>query len=311
MNVRDTLATLGLRVFERGWLSSNSVLCAVEGHPTTLVDTGYSSHADLTVALVRNALAGRDLNVIVNTHLHSDHCGGNASLMAAYRDVEIRVPANLLPVVQRWDMDALTFVRTLQRCERFAASNGLSPGDTLNLGGHAWQVHAAPGHDPDALMLFQPDQRVLMSGDALWERRLAVVFPELEALEGFESNARLLDHIEALAPALVIPGHGRPFSEVAQALAASRKRLEHYRQHPADHETHARRALLMFHMLEHQSRPESAVVDWFCRAPVLSQSEPMTQALADDCIQSLLTAGVLARAGAQLLVNDGPRAAGR
>ena len=45
----------GVRVFERGWLSSNNVL--IDGpEGATLVDSGYASHAAQTVALVEQAL---------------------------------------------------------------------------------------------------------------------------------------------------------------------------------------------------------------------------------------------------------------
>ena len=49
-----------------------------------LVDTGYATHAPQTLALVQQALGARPLDLIVNTHLHSDHCGGNALLQAAW-----------------------------------------------------------------------------------------------------------------------------------------------------------------------------------------------------------------------------------
>ena len=45
-----------------------------------MVDTGYCIHAEQTLALVEAALQGAPLQRIVNTHLHSDHCGGNALL---------------------------------------------------------------------------------------------------------------------------------------------------------------------------------------------------------------------------------------
>jgi glyoxylase-like metal-dependent hydrolase (beta-lactamase superfamily II) len=66
----------GITVFERGWLSANNVLLqGAEG--TTLVDSGYVKHQAQTLALVLHALQGRPLDLLVNTHLHSDHCGGN------------------------------------------------------------------------------------------------------------------------------------------------------------------------------------------------------------------------------------------
>ena len=74
---------VSMRVFERGWLSANNILF-IGRRETTLVDSGYVTHAPQTLALVRHALGNRGLNRIVNTHLHSDHCGGNAALQAAF-----------------------------------------------------------------------------------------------------------------------------------------------------------------------------------------------------------------------------------
>ena len=47
-----------VRVLERGWLSSNNVLLFDDDGQATIVDTGYVTHRDQTVALVRHALAG-------------------------------------------------------------------------------------------------------------------------------------------------------------------------------------------------------------------------------------------------------------
>ena len=65
-------------VLERGWLSSNSILLFDDEDSATLVDTGYVARNEQTVQLVRHALNGRKLTRVINTHLHSDHCGGNA-----------------------------------------------------------------------------------------------------------------------------------------------------------------------------------------------------------------------------------------
>ena len=74
----------GLSVFERGWLSSNNVLIHGAGGGATLVDTSHCLHAEQSVALVRHALLRAEpqerLVRVLNTHLHSDHCGGNAAL---------------------------------------------------------------------------------------------------------------------------------------------------------------------------------------------------------------------------------------
>ena len=64
-----------IQVLERGWLSSNNIVL-LGRHDTAIIDTGYVSHAQQTLELVRHVLHGRHLDQILNTHLHSDHIGG-------------------------------------------------------------------------------------------------------------------------------------------------------------------------------------------------------------------------------------------
>ena len=259
---------LGLTVLERGWLSANqAVFHAADGVPATVVDTGFSAHAAQTIALVEHALAGAPLGRIVNTHLHSDHCGGNAALQQR-GDVQTWVPLASLETVQCWDDGALSYQFTDQPCPRFAAERALVPGQCITLGHAAWQIHAAPGHDMDAVLLFEPQTRTLIAGDALWEQRLAIIFPELAGADGFGPTRATLSLIERLRPRAVLPGHGKPFEDVEQALAASRERVTVFERHPERHAQHAARALLMFHLLEVRQAAAAELVAWMQRVPV-------------------------------------------
>jgi glyoxylase-like metal-dependent hydrolase (beta-lactamase superfamily II) len=75
-------------VLQRGWLSSNNIVFPTGGR-TAVVDTGYCAHSSQTLALIAATLRGRKLDCILNTHLHSDHCGGNAALMVSVRPTHI------------------------------------------------------------------------------------------------------------------------------------------------------------------------------------------------------------------------------
>ncbi len=251
-----------MTVLERGWLSANNILFHAKGAPTALVDSGYCTHAEQTVALVEQALGGRPLDLLVNTHLHSDHCGGNAALQARWPALSTAIPPGEAEAVRGWDEAALTYRPTGQDCPRFTFDRLLNPGTALELGGRAWQVHAAPGHDTHAVVLFEPGDRVLISGDALWADGFGVVFPEIEGHDAFGAVAATLDLIENLAPRVVIPGHGPVFGDVPKSLATARRRLGGFLLDPARHAGHAARVLVKFKLLEWQQQTLAALLAW-------------------------------------------------
>lgn len=304
VDIAATFAELGIEVRERGWLSSNNVLfdAGTPAEAATLVDTGYSLHAAQTVAWLRRRLDDRALRRIVNTHLHSDHCGGNAALQREY-GCEVWVPQPSLAAVRNWDDGRLTYRATDQACERFEATGGLRPGSEVWLGARPWQAWATAGHDPEALVYFEPRSRVLIAGDALWQERLAIVFEALAGGDGFVGAHQTLDLIASLAPRVVIPGHGAPFTDVTQALLASRQRLAAFEREPEEHFAYALRALAMFHLLEHRRRPYAQMRAWMFATPVLvrgrqalGMSPARALALIDACLDRLL-------AGAQLTLD--------
>lgn len=297
----ERLRELGITVFERGWLSSNNVLLT-GGTEAALVDTGYATHADLTVHLVREALGCRPLARIVNTHLHSDHCGGNAALQTAWPDCRVAIPPGLAEAVHAWDAVALSHAPTGQQCPRFVAHELLSPGSSLDLGGLHWEVLAAEGHDPHAVILFQPRHRILIAGDALWANGFGVVFPELEGESGFDEVGATLNLIEQLDPEIVIPGHGPAFADHAVPVALQRaySRLAQFVSDPARHRRHALKVLVKFKLLEWQRTREDALTAWFLgssyfrRIAAMDSAAPM-EPLLSDLLSELQRSGALKR----------------
>ena len=285
----------GLRVFERGWLSSNCVLFS-GGAKTALVDSGYYTHAVQTLAMVEAILGVRSLDCLINTHLHSDHCGGNATMQARFPELTTFIPPGQAKDVRNWDPVALSYKATGQHCPPFKFSTTLKSGERIYLGHEEWEIYSAPGHDPDAVILFEPQKRVLISGDALWERGFGVIFPELDGKDGFAEVAATLDQIEKLGPRIVIPGHGRVFAYTPQIMEYARQRLIGFREDPVRHAHHAAKVLLKFKLLEQQSQKLDQFVDWSLNTPCLTAihrrffhfQSPLSWALAlcDDLVKS-------------------------
>jgi glyoxylase-like metal-dependent hydrolase (beta-lactamase superfamily II) len=295
-----------VQVFERGWLSSNNILLTSRVD-ATLVDTGYVTHAAQTLALVRHALQGRPLTRIVNTHLHADHCGGNALLRGAY-GCRIAIPAAECAKVDAWDEDALSFRATAQQCPRFPYDDALAPGQRLRMGDLDWQALAAPGHDPHALLLWCADEGIVISGDALWQNGFGVVFPELAGEPGFHDVRATLDLIATLDARVVIPGHGAPFSDVAAALDRAYSRLEYLAADPVRNAENAARVLLKFLLLERRHLPLVEVEALCASVPLLVLARERflhgtPDELATRLVRALVKAGAARVEGATLVDN--------
>lgn len=303
-------ALAGLTVLERGWMSSNNVLIhATPGESgAVLVDTGHVMHAQQTVALVRHALQGRPLARIVNTHLHSDHCGGNAALQRAF-GAPITVPPGNADAVAAWDTTRLSHASSGQRSERFVYAATLAPGEYFVAGGRRWDAIAAPGHDPFSLILFDAAHGVLLSADALWEQGFGIVFPEIAGEPGFGDVAATLDAIERLPVRVVIPGHGAPFGDVGAALARARARLAGFMQDPARHAKHAVKVLIKYHVMEERRVARDALLRWLAATPdMVSLWQRFSAADGDSLarwgeriVDELIAHGALARDGADLV----------
>ena len=296
----------GLQVFERGWLSANNILFT-SSDKTLLVDSGYCTHAEQTLGLLESALGSRPLDTLVNTHLHSDHCGGNAALQVRYPNLQTFIPPGHARQVAEWDPVALTYSPTGQLCPQFRFTQAIKPGCVMQFGSQLWQVHSAPGHDPHSLVFFEPESRVLISADALWENGFGVVFPELEGADAFSDVAATLDLIERLNPQTVIPGHGRVFAYAPDVLDRARRRLDSFVSNPLRHARHAAKVLLKFKLLETQRQNFDEFAQWAIETPYFTQVKAKffagvpIRTWIEQLSAELVSAGVAKRDGAYIV----------
>lgn len=295
----------GIHVLERGWLSANNIVFS-EGF-TAVVDTGYWIHQAQTIALVRAILGPQELRLVLNTHLHSDHCGGNAALAHQYPESQLLIPPGQSRHVRKWDPHALTYTPTGQHCPPFKFDGLLNSGDEVQLGMLKWRIHAAPGHDPHSVILFEPIHQILISADALWENGFGVVFPELEGTQAFSEVAATLDLVEQLAPRVIVPGHGRVFTDVQSALSRARRRLDGFIQNPRKHAHHAAKVLLKFKLLEDQRMAFEDLRLWACSTSYFQTvhachfSEIPHTAWIEQLVDDLVRVKAASRAGGQVI----------
>lgn len=259
----------GIEVFERGWFSSNNILHFGK-EDVSLVDSGYCAHQNLTVDLVQRSLLQHELpglNKLLNTHLHSDHCGGNAALINKFQ-CALYIPSGEEYAVKNWDTDLLSYANLGQDCPRFEYRGLLAPGQDILLGSYPWEVLASPGHDQHSIMLYQSDYQILISADALWENGFGVIFPDSRGRTSFEEVSKTLDLIESRPIKMVIPGHGRPFDDVASSLLSARSRLDYFAANPERNARHTSRVLLKYKLLEWRVQDLNKVMEWIANTPI-------------------------------------------
>jgi glyoxylase-like metal-dependent hydrolase (beta-lactamase superfamily II) len=239
-----------VHVFVRDWLSSNNILLkSRDGH--VLVDSGYVGHAQLTLALLAtpHGLSEAPLAKLVNTHCHSDHMGGNASIKARY-SCPIAVPEGETALIDAWSEQTLLLEYADQRADRFRYDEILRPDTSYVWGDLEWRALAAPGHDMGALVFFNPEHGILVSGDALWEDGYGFVMPPEIDPRALPATRATIEMLGRLDIRVVIPGHGEPFSGVSVALERALRRTEAFEADSLRMARHALKVVLSFTLLD-------------------------------------------------------------
>jgi glyoxylase-like metal-dependent hydrolase (beta-lactamase superfamily II) len=298
-----------LRVFVRDWLSGNQVVMrSADGH--VVVDSGFGKHVPLTLALVasRQGLDGGMLALLVNTHCHSDHMGGNAALKRAY-GCPIALPQNDFAAIEAWDTRALLLDYAGQHAERFTADRALQPDTIERWGDLDWRMLAAPGHDMGALVFYNEAHRILISGDALWHDGFGVVMPPQIDPQALPATRATLDMLASLDVAIVIPGHGEPFTDYRAALDRAYSRLTAFEADTQRVARHVVKVMLTFTLLDRERMPLAGLPDHVTRVPLFAEFNARylrrtPEALAQWLVDELTRVGA-ARVDDGMLVSPG------
>jgi len=232
------------------WESANHVNAyLIAGAEPVLVDCGSAGDPTLQEALERAlALAGvalADIRLLVATHVHSDHVGlaahvtadSGAPLWAHADDAHcydpLRAPADTAAqreaAARRAGVpEARLAAYADLREEREGILAALEPdhalrdGDVVHSPLGPWQVIEVPGHAPSHVALLQPDQGLAIVGDLLCNV-FAPSFDVGYSPDPVAETLASLDRLEAAGPFdLVLPGHGRPITDLPAVLELTR-----------------------------------------------------------------------------------------
>ncbi|MCW3018456.1 MAG: fold metallo-hydrolase [Solirubrobacterales bacterium] len=218
------------------------------GDGFVLFDTGM--HEPESIFQLERALAMCNLRIeqarlVVCTHAHTDHCGQAATILERagcelwmhpnherldrmIEDPEA-VSARRLEVARQSGVPEEPLRR--YAAERSTRGSGIAGpiepdrdlvtgvGIGTDLG--EWIVYETPGHAPSHVCFFQPERRLLVSGDHLLGR-ISLYFDYGYSPDPVGEFLSSLDVAERLGARLCLAGHGRTFTDVHAHIQGNR-----------------------------------------------------------------------------------------
>jgi glyoxylase-like metal-dependent hydrolase (beta-lactamase superfamily II) len=213
-----------------------------------LIDTGMhepGSLGQLERAMAMCGLRLEDVRLLLCTHAHLDHCG-QAGTIVERTGCELWMHPNRTHLRRMMKDPEAVVTRQLEIARqsgvpeeplrRYASERGarvsavfpvpepdrpLTDGVSVDSDLGAWTVYETPGHAPSHVCLYQPEHRVLVSGDHLLGR-VSLYFDYGYSPDPAGEYLSSLGLVERLGARLCLPGHGRTFADVRAHVEASR-----------------------------------------------------------------------------------------
>ncbi|MFC5204386.1 MBL fold metallo-hydrolase [Streptomyces kaempferi] len=293
MSPQPSNATLPswLTWWQRPFPDANTLL--LPGRQPALVDTGFVGHADETAAWAR-AHAG-PIDLVVNTHWHSDHVGGNALLQAQGATIAAGTPE--ADAITRRDPGCCGAEYLDQPVAPYTVNVPLDDGQVLQLGDTDWQAVRTPGHTPGHLALWQPEERILVVGDALSDYDVGWVNLALDGPDAATTALTSLKRMADLDPRLILPSHGPIPTDPAAAFSAALRRAQRLIDDPAGTIWYGARRIFAFALMIRDGIPADEVEPylharvWLTDAAHLLAVTP--EVLATELVTTMLRSGAI------------------
>jgi glyoxylase-like metal-dependent hydrolase (beta-lactamase superfamily II) len=214
-----------------------------------LFDTGMhepDSLEQLERALAMCGLSLGDVRLIVCTHAHSDHCG-QAPVICEAAGCELWMHPSHELLTRMVDDPQAVFARRLEVArqsgvpeeplrryaqERRPSSSGfagpvdpdreLLEGVRISTDLGEWLTYETPGHAPSHVCFFQPERRLMISGDHLLGR-ISLYFEYGYSPDPVGEFLDSLERVQVLGARLCLAGHGRTFTDVDAHIAGNRQ----------------------------------------------------------------------------------------
>lgn len=194
---------MDIHSFTVGPFAENTYLL-VANKKSLLIDPGFYEDHEFEALQETLSETGADLHAIVLTHAHVDHVLGLQVTIDHYdvpvylNDTDRYLWNNFASQAQMFGFKAKPFTFT---------PSTLKEQKGWSIGPFSFDVLYTPGHSPDHISLYQPEEGVVIAGDALFKQGIGRTDLYKGSFERLEQSIR--EELYALPDETeVYPGHG-------------------------------------------------------------------------------------------------------
>ncbi len=204
--VRKVLDDFYWIVAREGMVPDSNIFLVKDGDRFVIFDAGIHHYFKDTVEAIKElGLELKQMDRLILTHTHLDHSGSTVEFKGRLKDLEVWVSEEEGVLLEKGDDTIVLGSMLGQRLPPIPVAKHLHDEDIIKVGSYTFQVLLTPGHSAGSLCFFEPDHKLLISGDVVFRHGSfgRVDFPTGNGTILKQSIERLAD----LPVEMLLPGH--------------------------------------------------------------------------------------------------------